>query len=185
MCKNKKKTQNNREQEELLAIGRYYTKNNHPSRVIHYSCVNCCVYVPDAFRMTGILWWLHSIGYVIQLNMMNLYEPARLNKMLIITHGYAALSGTSGLDDVREWCSRIKDDEYYKGMICCNDCVEAFKVLAEWEPDDDSTHLYLDKPHGKEVVEYGNYYYRTDDAVELTPEEIAKYIKEHPTCINI
>lgn len=181
-----KKTQADYDKERMMSIGRFYTKNESPSNNIHYSCLNCCVYVPDAFRLTGILWWLHSIGYRVQLNMMNLYQPSRLNPLLILTHGTASLSGSENLEEVREWVSSVKDDDYYKNMICCDDCVEAFKVLSEWEPDDGSTHMYIDKNRkGEEIIIYGNYFFKTENAIELTPEETVEYIIEHPSCIKI
>lgn len=139
---------------EIEAFGRYYTRNR-DMHTVGPGNLNLCVCIRDSITMTGMMWWLYSLGYMVTINMCNIYEQCRLNHFLVLSSNLASVGGIgpSGrwcpsdeeiLKEIDDWVSKVKDDEFYKDIINCGTNHKLFKVLAKWNTEDDSTKLYVE-----------------------------------------
>ena len=128
-------------QKQIQAYGEFYTRKRWPTA--RPNNLNLCVYVHNAFTLTGILWWLHSKGYYVEVNMTNLYDPCTRNHFLTIAGGGYVNVGcvehksrknmldSEILEDIDDWINLVKNNEYYKDIINCGFNVDMFKELAE------------------------------------------------------
>ena len=134
-----KDTEEDYRQMQIQAYGEFYARKRWPTA--RPNNLNLCVYVHNAFTLTGILWWLHSKGYYVEANMTNLYDPCTRNHFLSLCGGgfvnvgcverNSHESDDEILKDIEDWVDRVKSDDFYKDIINCGFNVDMFKELAE------------------------------------------------------
>ena len=147
-----KNTEDEFHKQKVQSLGEFYAPKMFPRRAKPNN-LNMCVYVKEPFTMVGILWWLHSIGYDVQLNMANLYRPCELNHFLVLASGYANVCCVEDnhrdetdeeiLEDIKHWVSVVKDNDYYKDMISCGFDIDLFRIFARWNENDCTTQVFV------------------------------------------
>ena len=136
-----------REKLDVKYHGEFYTRNL-KMHTVGPSHLNLCVYVPNVFTETGLVWWLYSLGYQVTVNMMNIYEQCENNPFLVLASNLVSPCGIGGIDinpeeEIDDWISKVKDNDFYKDIINCGSDVGMFSLLAQWNDNDIRTQLLL------------------------------------------